>query len=334
MQKPGRQVISNRPMIRALALAMATAGALAFPGSQARATDGATSLYLLGSGGPGTAVMPPVEGIYIDNLIYVYDGSAEAKREFPLNGKVVLGLDATIVANFATVLTVPTTSFLGGTLGIGATLPFGAPMLNVDAVLTGPGGQEIAGRRRDSPLTTGDPVGVIMLGWHGKKLHTQIATMINVPIGNYREGQLANLSLHRWAVDTSVAMSWHDAEAGWDLTAKAGYTFNGSNRHTGYDSGDEIHFEGSIEKILSPAFSLGIQSYYAKQVSDDTGPLGPFRGEVVALGATASFTTPMAGVPATFRGRILHELDATNRLKGTSFWLDFSVPFVMKLPKQ
>ncbi len=62
---------------------------------QASATESGASLYLLGNGGPGTAVMPPVEGIYLDKLIYVYDGDAKAEREFPLNGNIVAGLDTT-----------------------------------------------------------------------------------------------------------------------------------------------------------------------------------------------------------------------------------------------
>ncbi len=334
MVKDMRNERARRLPSKVLAMAAIAAGGLAFGSGEASATEGAASLYLLGSGGPGTAVMPPVEGIYVDNVIYVYDGNAKASREFPVNGKIVAGLDATIVADFPTLLAVPSTNFLGGTLAVGATVPFGAPILDVDAILTRPGGPSLSGSRHDSALTTGDPVGLLMLGWHGKKLHTQFSTMVNVPIGNYREGQLANLSLHRWAVDTSVALSWHDTDSGWDITGKAGYTFNGRNDDTGYNSGDEIHFEGSIEKTLSPSFSLGVQSYYAKQISDDNGLIGPFRGETFAVGGTAAYTTPMAGVPATFRGRVMRELDVTNRLKGTSFWLDFSVPFTMNLPKQ
>ncbi|MCJ2178382.1 transporter [Novosphingobium sp. 2580] len=300
----------------------------------AHATEGAASLYLLGSGGPAAAVMPPVEGVYFDKVIYVYDGDAKAEREFPLNGNIVAGLDATIVADFTTLLFVPSTDFLGGTLAVGVTAPLGAPMLDVDAVLTGPGGAALTARRRDTALTTGDPVGLVMLGWHGEKVHLELSSMINVPVGNYREGQLANLSLHRWAVDGSAAVSWHDPASGWDLSAKAGYTFNGKNDDTGYDSGDEVHVEAAVEKAFSPRFSLGVQGYYARQISNDNGVLGPFRGETVAVGVTAATNVVMAGVPATFRTRVFRELETTNRLKGMSFWLDFSVPISMNLPQQ
>ncbi|MBT0669508.1 transporter [Novosphingobium profundi] len=315
---------SQAGVIGALALVMAS--------GEAQATESGASLYLLGSGGPGTAVMPPLEGVYYDKLTWVYDGSAKADRSFPVNGNIAVGLDTTIVADFETLLFVPSTNFLGGTLAIGVTQPIGAPMIDVDALLTAPGGAAFAASVHDSALTTGDPVVLTQMGWAAGKLNIQVSTMTNVPIGHYREGALANLSLHRWAVDGSLALSWHDADSGWDLTAKGGYTGNGHNRDSGYDSGDEIHFEGAIEKAFSPKFSLGVQGYYQKQVSDDGGALGPFRGEVFALGGTAATTVMMGGMPATFRGRVMEEFDATNRLEGTSFWLDFTIPLHMKMP--
>src|SRR5688572_7865516 len=90
--------------ITALAIALAAASAA----TPAAASEGGASLYLLGSGGPGAAVLPPVEGVFFNNMFYFYDGSVEAEREFLINGNVVLGLDATIAADFATVLWVPT----------------------------------------------------------------------------------------------------------------------------------------------------------------------------------------------------------------------------------
>ena len=306
--------------------------ALAAGAQPAQATESGASLYLLGSGGPGTAIMPPVEGVYLDKLIWIYDGNAKAERTFPINGNLAAGLDTAIVADFPTLLFVPTTNALGGTFAFGVTTPFGAPMVDVEALLTSPGGPSLSGARHDSALTTGDPVVAAMMGWQADKLHVQLSTMINVPIGNYREGALANLSLHRWAVDGALALSWHDPDTGWDVSAKGGYTWNGRNRTTAYDSGDEIHLEAAVEKAFSPAFSFGLQTYYQKQISDDDGVLGPFRGEVFAVGATAATTVTMAGTPATFRGRVFRELDATNRLKGTSFWIDFSIPLHMNLP--
>jgi hypothetical protein len=102
------------------------AGAISTP---AQAVEGAASLYVPGTGGPATAVMPPLEGVYFDDTIYIYNGSASASKEFVVGGNVVAGLDATIVADFLTTLVVPSTNILGGTLSMGVTVPVGAPMI-------------------------------------------------------------------------------------------------------------------------------------------------------------------------------------------------------------
>jgi hypothetical protein len=43
--------------------------ALAAGAHQAQASEGGASLYLLGSGGPGNAVMPPLRGVFFDNEV-------------------------------------------------------------------------------------------------------------------------------------------------------------------------------------------------------------------------------------------------------------------------
>jgi hypothetical protein len=302
----------------------------------AAASEGGASLYLLGSGGPGAAVLPPVEGVFFDNTFYYYDGSVEASREFVIGGNVVLGLDAEIVADFATVLWVPSTNVLGGTLAVGAALPVGVPDVTANAVLTGPGGGTIALSRQDDAFIVGDPIVTASLGWNlGGNSHVALSTMVNVPIGMYREDRLANLAFHRWAVDTSLAGTWHDPELGWDISLKAGVTFNGTNNYTDYDTGTEAHFEAAIEKIFSPSFSAGVQAYRFVQLTGDSGTgavLGPNEGRVTGLGVTAAYNFPLGKMPATFRARVFEEFDAERRLEGTAVMLSLTVPLSMKLP--
>jgi hypothetical protein len=306
--------------------------ALAVP---AHADEGGSSLYLLGSGGPGTAIMAPVRGVFFSNTAYIYSGEADAGRQFPIGGSVVLDLKATVVADFATVLWVPSTDFLGGTLGLGATLPVGHPDIEASGLITGPGGGATGARRSDSAFVVGDPVLSGMLGWSQGNTHLQLSTMVNVPVGDYREDQLANLAFHRWAVDASAALTWHDAKSGWDVSGKAGLTFNGENDYTDYDSGNDFHAELSVEKTFSKAFSAGVQLYHLRQVSDDTGAgatLGPFRGEVTGAGATAAWNMMIGARPATLRLHAFTEFDVSNRLKGDAVMVDFSIPLVMRAP--
>ena len=320
------------PTTASLAIALAaTCGA-----APAAASEGGASVYLLGSGGPGAAVLPPVEGVFFDNSFYWYDGKAEASREFVIGGNVVLDLEATIAADFATVLWVPSTDVLGGTLAVGAALPVGVPDVTAGAVLTGPGGGTAAVSRQDSAFVIGDPIVTAELGWNlGGDSHLALSTMINVPIGMYREDQLANLAFHRWAVDTSLAGTWHDPKLGWDISLKAGVTFNGTNGHTDYKTGTEAHFEASVERMFSPRFSAGLQGYRFVQLTGDSGTgavLGPNKGRVTGVGVTAAYNFPIGKMPATLRGRVFEEFQAERRLEGTAVMLDLTVPLSMKLP--
>lgn len=329
MTRPTRRLLTPAALLP-IALGMCLAAAPAI------ASESGTSFYLLGSGGPGNAILPPVRGVYFDNSFYFYDGSAAGNRQFVIGGNVVAGLDATVAADFPTVLWVPSTDVLGGTLAIGGTLPVGEPSIDVNAILTAPGGGQIGLRRSDSAFVIGDPVVTASLGWNlGGNVSVATTAQVNVPVGHYREGELANLAFHRWVVDVSTGVTWHDPSAGWDISGKAGLTFNGSNDSTDYDTGTEFHLEASIERIFSDAFSLGVQFYHFDQVTGDSGEgarLGPFKGRITGIGGTTAYNFRIGTTPVTARLRIFQEFGAQNRLEGTAAMFSLTFPLVMHLP--
>lgn len=307
-------------------------------GTPAIASEGGSSFYLLGSGGPGAGEMPPISGIFFDNTFYYYHGSAKAERQFVVGGNLVAGLDATILADFATVLWVPTTDFAGGTLAIGGALAAGQPDVTVSAVLTGPNGGQVSVSRSDAAFIVGDPIATAALGWNlNKDTHLSTTATVNIPIGTYREGELANLAFHRWIVDWSTALTWADKEAGWDVSGKAGFTFNGKNDFTDYNTGTEFHLEGSVSHDFTKEFSAGIQAYHFQQVSGDSGSgatLGSFKGRVTGVGVTAARTIMAGHTPISIRGRLFKEFGEKNRLSnGTAFFLSLDLPLKMNLPK-
>ena len=324
-------------MRRFSSLSIGISGAL-LAASPAYASEGGASFYLLGSGGPGAAILPPVRGIFFDNTFLHYRGHSNGERQFPVGGNLVAGLRAKIDADFATILWVPTTDFAGGTLGIGGAVAGGKVGADVDAVITGPRGNQVTISKSDSAWIIGDPVATASLSWNlGSNTHLSTGPTVNIPIGEYREDQLANLSFHRWVVDWSTALTWHDPKAGWDVSGKAGLTFNGTNHFTNYDTGTEFHIEGSIERMFSKAFSAGIQAYHFQQISGDSGAgatLGPFKGRVSALGLTAAYNFEAGHTPVTLRGRFFKEFGAKNRVdNGTSIFFTVDVPLHMILPK-
>jgi hypothetical protein len=311
------------------------AATLALAGA-AQATEGGASTYLLGSGGPGAAVLPPVEGVFFANTFYHYDAKASGERQFPVGGNVVAGLKVNLNADFATVLWAPTTNFAGGTLAVGAALPVGVPAVDVNAVITGPLGGQIGVTRSEDAFIVGDPLLTASVGWKRGDWHYVVSSLVNVPVGDYRAGRLANLAFHRWAFDASAAVTWKDEGSGWDVSAKTGVTFNGVNDSTDYDSGDEWHLEASVEKTLSPKWSIGAQAYYLSQFSNDTGSgarLGPFRGQITGVGATAAYNFKIGPAPATLRLHAFTEMDAKNRPEGHAVFLDFSMPLYVVMPK-
>ena len=313
-------------------------GAVAFTGiaAPARASESGASFYLLGSGGPRAAILPPVQGVFFDNTVFYYSGKGRGERRFLVGGNVVVGLDAKIVADFPTTLWVPSTNVLGGTLALGTTLVIGKPDVSVEAVITGPGGGQASISRRDDAMIVADPVLSAALGWSiAKDVYLSTTTTVSVPIGRYREGKLANLSFHRWIVDVSTAVTWHDAEAGWDVSGKAGLTFNGTNNFTNYNTGTEFHLEGAVERNFSPAISVGVQAFHFQQLSGDSGEgavLGPFKGRVTAIGATAAYNFQLGKTPATLRLRLFEEFNVKNRLEGHSGLLSLTFPISMKMP--
>jgi hypothetical protein len=328
------QSSSPRPLLR-WAVRLALAGVALAPAPAALASEAGTSLYLLGSGGPGAAILPPVRGIFFDDTFYHYDGKASAERPFLVGGNLVAGLKANVNANFATVLWTPTTNFLGGTVGLAGLLPMGDVAVDVSAVLTGPRGRAVSIARSDNKFIVGDPVLLGEIGWTRGKSHLTLSTLINIPIGDYRPDQLANLAFHRWATDFSAAATWHDKASGWDLSAKTGVTFNGKNPHTDYKTGTEWHIEAAVEKRLSPAFTLGAQVYHFDQLSGDSGEgatLGPFKGRVTGLGGTASYNFKIGPAPASLRLRGFKEFDVQNRLKGNAVFLEFAMPLHVVMP--
>ncbi len=318
----------------AAALAIA---ATALVSSPASASEGGASFYLLGSGGPGAALLPPIQGIFFDNTAYYLSGEAKGDREFVVGGNVVAGLKAKMIADFATLLWVPSTDLAGGTLAVGAVLPVGRPDVEVDVVLTGPGGNTIEIEAQDAATIVGDPIATASISWPvATNTHVAASATVNIPVGHYREGELANLAFHRWVFDTSLALTWHDAKAGWDVSGKAGLTFNGENDFTDYDTGTEIHIEASVERMFSPEFSAGLQAYHFQQISGDSGDgaaLGSFKGRTTGVGATAAYNFKLGKNPVTARARLFEEFGVKNRLDSTTAFFSLTMPLHVVLPK-
>lgn len=298
----------------------------------AAAAENALSWYLLGLRGPGAAVAPPVEGVFLQNDLYRYMGAVRREVSLPYGTSIGAGIGANATANMLTALWMTPARVLDGRLGLSLTQPYGGPTLTASATVVPPFGARmpLTVGARDSASFFGDPVVSGFLAWQSGNWYVQAGTSVNVPIGQYDAAGFANMSFHRWAVDPFLAVTWLDPATGIDVSATVGYTFNGTNTATSYRTGNEFHLEASVSKALTKELSVGVLGYYYEQTTGDSGAgatFGAFRGRVAALGGTVGYGFSVNGIPIQTRIKLFREFEARNRLEnGTAAFLTVSMP--------
>lgn len=303
---------------------------------EATAAEGGAGFYLLGSKGPAAGALPP-PGIYFQNDVYIYTGTLGGGRGFPTGGRIVADVEATAVIELPTGIWVTPWEVLGGNLAFSATIPVGYKDVSAGLDVISPRlGTTIRREQSDDIFTVGDPVISGMVGWHHGNFHWQTGVMVNVPIGDYQDGELANLSFNHWGADVSVAASWIDPGTGLDISGAVGITFNAENPATDYKTGNELHLEWAVSKTFSPQFSAGVIGYYYDQLTGDSGDgavIGDFKGRVAAIGATVGYNFELGETPVQARLKYFHEFAAENRSEGDAGYITFSVPIGYKKPK-
>jgi hypothetical protein len=186
----------------------------------------------------------------------------------------------------------------------------------------------------DSLTALGDAALSAVLGWKhrdGDKFRAwSTYSTLFMPIGSYEVGRLANMGKNRWALDLGGAYTMANFKGGREFSAVLGFTFNGENDDTNYDSGHEMHLEIAGKQYLPNHFSMGVVGYWNEQLTADSGGpavLGDFKGRVFGIGPELSYQfTQSKTHPVTLDLRWYHEFDAKNRVEGDAVFFTFSVP--------
>ncbi|WP_441227947.1 SphA family protein [Tardiphaga sp. 20_F10_N6_6] len=318
-------------MRRAFGAAALAFIALSCAPRSARAAEGATGAYLLGTRGPGAGITPP-PGVYFQDDTYFYSGKLGGGRTLPTGGLLVANVSQETWINLPTTIWVTPAKIFGGDLAFSLTTPFGEPRVNANLLVNSPRFGPIGVNAVDSELALSDFFINSFVGWHSGNFHWQVGVGGVIPSGTYVPGQLSNASLNRPAIDVFTALTWLDPTLGWDLSASAGFTFNQPNTATDYKSGDEFHLEWAATKYLTKEFTLGLVGYYYQQLTADSGSgarLGSFEGRVVALGGSIGYTFEVGKLPISTRLKVFREFAAENRMEGTAGFLTVSLPIAM-----
>jgi hypothetical protein len=338
-------MIGNIPLVpfmrMGLLLSATIIGSLAAPNA-AKAADQAKNVYLLGSRASLLSGVLPGPGNYFQNDLYFYNGEAGGNIQLPLGGFLASDVEAKIVAlELPTLMHVFETPVLGGSLAIAGTLPIGWQEITASGGLTLPDGTVLSASRTDEAFQIGDPFLQAILGWHSGNLHVLTAAAVNVPLGEWERDQLVNLGFNRWAVDLTAAATWLDVVNLFQVSGAIGVTLNGENLDTDYQSGTELHLEGSIAKLFPNSMSLGVAAYHYRQLTGDSNQtplqeavLGDFKGRATGIGPLLGMTIPLGDRMMSANVRWFHEFDVENRLEGDAVFVTVAIPLQPGLPPQ
>lgn len=327
--------------------------ALSMISEGAFAAESATSVYLLGSKGSMAGFAPP-PGVYVVDANYLYGGSASGEAALgvtlrrsgardtggiPVQLNADVSVDASAYYQMPTVVWVTPERVLGGNLGFSLITPIGwkdvSANIDARATITLPpplsrtitAGQSF--RFDDDEAAIGDPLVSAFLGWHDGNLHYSFGTLINIPAGQWDEGQIANIGFNHWAFDFTGAVTWLDPTTGLELSGAVGVTFNTENHDTNYKSGTDLHFEFAAMQNFSKQFAIGITGYHYQQVSGDSGSgavLGDFKGRVTAIGPAINYNFQLGALPVSTSLKWSHEFNTENRLSGDAGMLTVLIP--------
>jgi hypothetical protein len=228
--------------------------------------------------------------------------------------------------DFLTLLYKPDVEILGARYAFGVFIP--VVYADIDTGLN-IGGLRI--ERQDDVFNIGDITLIPgILFWSKGNFHFTLAEYIIAPTANYDSDNLANTGLNYWTFDTNVAVTYLNEKTGQDYSINIGYNYNTENSETDYQTGQEIHIDYMINQFLSESWAIGIQGFYLKQVTGDSGDgalLGDFKAEAAGVGPAVLWSPKKFNQRVSFIAKWLHEYHAERRIKGDHIFASFAMSF-------
>jgi hypothetical protein len=289
-----------RAGLASLALAAATS---------AQATEGGGGVYPYGLNTVASGVLPkPSNYLYMYNSVYgadvtTTDDGAPAPVDFDVD---VRAHTLRYLHSFKDL------DVLGGGVGVLVAQPFIAGRADV-----GPAEGDIE--------AFGDTTVGVMLGWHRPQLHWMTGVDVTLPTGSYSEARLVNAGRNQWA-GTFYGSLTAAVGGRFDANLRTNLTVNGTNEATDYHSGLEAGVEWSLNCRLGKGWSVGLNGYSTRQLTDDE-----LDGEPVA-GTGRKLRVDAFGPQLIYRGgrwgatgKWQHESGAHNKAEGDKYWLQLFV---------
>lgn len=286
------------------------------------AMEGGQSPYLKGYRDFLTGVLPS-PGVQVRHDLYMYSGTEHSTIP---QGQLSVGLET--VSNILGATVVTPYQILGGDYAFALRGAF--TDIDADQTLVGPRPRPAIVRSGSLDAVNDAVVSPFIVGWHSGYLHWNVSASVWLPVGNYDKNRIANTGKHIWALSPQFGATYFDLKSGWELSAAAIYVVSFSNPDTNYRSGDIVHFDFAVGKMLSRQFKIGVVGYFAQQVTADSGA-GAIFGDrmlrVAGIGPAASFRFVVNNATVSLVAEYYREFAAQNTTQGDSGSLSVRVKF-------
>jgi hypothetical protein len=292
------------------------------PGSDlAVAAEGGYSNYIPGTYGDFGMALAPADPWTFRNDIYSYGADIDKSVR---SGSIEVGAELDFLMNFTTLLYKTDFTLFGGQYAAGVFIPLVSIDIETRLEL-GP----VELEKDDSASGLGDIAFIpFALYWNEGRYHWSLSHFTVVPTGSYDENNAVNPSLNYWSFDTNFALTYLNEETGRDLSFNIGHIYNTENDETDYQTGQELHLDWVFNQFLSESFAIGLQGFYLKQITGDSGSgaaLGDYKAEAAGIGPAAMWSREVGDQEVVFIAKWLHEFHAENRLEGDHFMLSFAL---------
>jgi len=313
-----KESVSNRVLTLAAVFSLSF-----FADASVQAAEGGYSNYLPGTYGDFAMAVEPAGKLTLRNDIYYYNADDDKSVR---SGKVEAEAELTVVSNLTTLLYKPGIEIFGASYAFGVLVPIVYADIETKTEIPGR-----TFRNQDDTTGLGDIAWIpLVLYWSHGNLHTSFSQFIVSPTGSYDEGDDINPGLNYWSFDTNFAVTHLNPDTGREFSFNLGHIYNTENDDTNYQTGQELHLDVVFNQYFSESFAAGIQGYYLKQITGDSGDgavLGNFKAESAGIGPAVLWSTKIGQQNVTFIAKWLHEFHAENRFKGdhvmTSFVMEW-----------